>query len=331
MIITQPKIPRWRGFNLLEMFTTRSKGDFREDDFRWMAEWGFNFARIPMCYTLWINGDDVYDIYEPMLENVDRLIDYGRAYDVHISLNFHRAPGYSVNREREEPFNLWKDQAALDAFCFHWALFAERYKGMSSERLSFNLVNEPAKLSEQMSRADHERVVRATVKAIRDVDPERLIIVDGLQWAREPLPELADLGVVQSCRAYEPLCISHYKAHWVNVEACPVPQWPGEMQGGAYWDRQKLADFYQPWLDLAQEGVAVHCGEGGVYNYTPHGTFLAWLRDVLEILTPAGIGYALWNFRGAFGLLDSQREDVVYEDWHGHKLDRALLELLQEF
>ena len=42
-----------------------------------------------------------------------------------------------------------------------------------------------------------------------------------------------------------------------------------------------------------------------------------------------GIGFALWNFRGAFGVLDSGRADGVYEDWHGHKLDRKLLDLLK--
>jgi endoglucanase len=29
--------------------------------------------------------------------------------------------------------------------------------------------------------------------------------------------------------------------------------------------------------------------------------------------------------------MDSNREDVAYEDWYGHKLDRKLLSLLQEF
>jgi len=58
---------------------------------------------------------------------------------------------------------------------------------------------------------------------------------------------------------------------------------------------------------------------------------LAWLRDVLEILTSHNIGWAIWNFRGSFGIIDSGREDVQYEDFHGHKLDRKLLALLQEF
>jgi endoglucanase len=58
---------------------------------------------------------------------------------------------------------------------------------------------------------------------------------------------------------------------------------------------------------------------------------LAWLRDVLEILKEHGIGWALWNLRGAFGILDSGRADVAYADWHGLKLDRKLLDLLRQF
>jgi hypothetical protein len=49
------------------------------------------------------------------------------------------------------------------------------------------------------------------------------------------------------------------------------------------------------------------------------------------VLTSHGIGYVLWSFRGAFGIIDSGREDVEYEGFHGHQLDREMLSLLQEF
>jgi endoglucanase len=330
--IKQRALPRWRGFNLLEMFTTKSDGDFREDDFRWMADWGFDFVRIPACYTLWIEDDDVYALDEAMLAKVDRVVRLGQRYDLHIDLNFHRGPGYSVNREREEPFNLWKDREALDAFIFHWTTFAKRYQGISSDDLSFNLINEPKNPTpDEMTREDHERVIRATVAAIREIDPDRLIIIDGLTWANDPVPELADLDVAQSCRAYVPMGISHYEASWVESEGWPEPTWPGALHHGEPYDREKLASHYQRWADLAAEGVGVHCGEGGAYNRTSHDVFLRWFRDVLDILTTHNIGYALWNFRGAFGILDSGRDDVEYEDWHGHQLDRKLLELLQAF
>ncbi len=209
---------------------------------------------------------------------------------------------------------------------------AERYKGIPSDDLSFDLVNEPpSPHPDGMTREDHERVVRATVAAIREIDPDRLIIADGLGYGRLTMPELADLGIAQSCRAYEPMGVSHYKASWVNGEDWPVPQWPGAWHYGATWDRSNLEAAYAPWAELAAQGIGVHCGEGGAFNRTPHDVVLAWLRDVLEILTGYNIGYALWNFRGAFGILDSGRDDVAYEDWHGHKLDRPLLDLLQEF
>jgi endoglucanase len=43
-----------------------------------------------------------------------------------------------------------------------------------------------------------------------------------------------------------------------------------------------------------------------------------------------GLGWALWNLRGSFGILDSHRSDVDYEDFHGHKLDRKMLNVLLE-
>ena len=42
----------------------------------------------------------------------------------------------------------------------------------------------------------------------------------------------------------------------------------------------------------------------------------------LDILKTYNIGYALWNFRGGFGILDSERKDVDYVDYRGHSLIR---------
>ncbi len=329
----QTALPRWRGFNLLEMFTTRSTGAWVEDDFRAMAEWGVNWGRLPLCYTLWAAPDDPCALQEAGLARVDRAVRLGEQYGIHVCLNLHRAPGYSVNRERQEPFNLWTDQSALDAFCLHWEAFARRYRGIPSARLSFNLVNEPWSIGQGgLTRASHARVMRATVAAIRAIDPARLIILDGLECGRSPCPELADLGVAQSCRAYDPMGLSHYQASWVNsVDNSIIPAWPGALHNGHPWGEPDLHTLYAPWIALAQQGVGVHCGEGGAFNRTPHVAFLRWFEQVLEILTAANIGWALWNLRGPFGVLDSGRADVAYEDWRGHALDRKLLDLLKRY
>jgi endoglucanase len=337
----QTGVPRWRGFNLLEKFSAAAPSQsapdsnrnrpFREEDFRWIADWGFDFARLPLSYHCWSGLERWHEMDELVLAQLDDAVALGQRTGVHVCLNLHRAPGYCVNPP-SEPRNLWKDEDALEAFIVQWQAFARRYRGIPSSQLSFDLVNEPPAPCEGMSRADHERVMRAAVAAIRAADPERLIILDGLAWGTDPLPELADLGVAQSCRAYAPFGISHYQAPWVKGENFPPPAWPGGWNwDDAPWDRARLEAHYQPWADLAARGVGIHCGEGGAYLHTPHDIMLRWLRDVLEILTSLNIGLALWNFRGAFGILDSGRADVAYEDWHGHALDRELLALLQEF
>ena len=335
--ITDNSLPRWRGFNLVDMehpFPS-GQGDFNEDEFRWIADWGFDFVRIPLCYLHWIDGDWQH-LRESGLARVDKAVEYGRKHGVHVCLNFHRAPGYCVAPKPEEPFNLWKDKEAEDAFCFHWETFSRRYLGINSNQLSFNLINEPHWPDEKkMTRADHERVIRRAVATIRDIDPQRLIIADGLQCATDPCPELADLNIGQSCRAYSPFGVSHYLAEWatdwVDWSTVPTPAWPGGWNYGETWTRKELEEHYKPWIELAKSGVGVHCGEGGAYNKTPHDVYLRWFEDVLQILRDANIGWALWHFRGVFGVLDSGRTDVEYEDWYGHKLDRKLLELLQRY
>lgn len=327
---TANRLPRWRGFNLLDFFHTRSPAVATDEDFRWIAEWGFDFVRLPMCYLLWTREGEPCTVREEVLAQVDRAVELGRRCGLHICLNLHRAPGYSVNPERREPFDLWHDAAAQEAFCFHWELFARRYRGIDAGALSFNLVNEPpAPAADGMTRADHERVMRAAAAAIWAIDPTRLVIVDGIAWGNEPLPELAGLAVAQSCRGYLPMGLTHYQAPWVGGEKFPLPAWPGAENWGERYDRARLEQHYARWASLMHHGVGVHCGECGCHSKTPHAVFLAWFRDVLEILQGHGIGWALWNFRGSFGVLDSGRSDVAYQEWHGHRLDAQLLALLR--
>jgi len=65
------------------------------------------------------------------------------------------------------------------------------------------------------------------------------------------------------------------------------------------------------------------------FNRTPHDVTLRWAEDCLRNWREAGFGWALWNFRGPFGILDSGRADVRYDEFHGHQLDRKLLDLLR--
>jgi endoglucanase len=110
----------------------------------------------------------------------------------------------------------------------------------------------------------------------------------------------------------------------------PTPTWPLEEKGKPRMDKEKLREQrIEPWKALEKESVGVHVGEWGAHNQTPHDVVLAWMRDNLDLWKRAGWGWALWNLRRSFGVLDSDRRDVAYEDFQGHKLDRKMLDLLR--
>jgi len=464
--------PRWRGFNLLEMFRKEESKPFREDDFKIIAGWGFNFARIPMDYRIWTKDGDWRKIDEDALGNVDAAVEYGKRHGVHVSLNFHRAPGYCVNPPKEAR-DLWTDPEARDVFALHWGAFARRYKGIPNERLSFDLLNEPS----GVDAAAYVASMSPAVDAIRREDPERRILAEGLKWGNAPVPELLPLKVDFSTRGYAPMGISHYAAPWIpDAAKMPYPTWPlrqgigdhlyGEGQPGLHaplvlkkvfavdtpltirvgtvsqktrlvvrageqtildhgfqpgpgegeWKEAVWVEAYKvwqnvydrdyaatipagtkeltldaregdwltftrlklgtieivpgdldwgrkpgaftigtdghvdlsaapvlydrsthqkeqiaPWKDLQGKGAQVHVGEWGVFNRTPHPVALAWMEDCLRNWKEAGWGWALWELRGGFGVLDSNRADVAYEEFRGHKLDRKMLELLRTY
>lgn len=345
------KLPKWKGFNLLDFFSPNpenARESTTEDHIKWMADWGFDFVRLPMAYPAYlkfdrskpITPDEVYQIDKKAVRKVDKLVHLAHKHHIHVSLNLHRAPGFCVNAGFEEPYNLWTSDDALEAFCFHWKFWAKRYKNVSNKKISFDLLNEPCAredMNDQHSKRgpvpgeSYRKLAIAAANAIRSANPDHLIIADGNNVGRDVIPEITDLNIAQSCRGYNPGIISHYKAPWVfkDTENLPMPKWPGQV-GDQYLSRAMLEAMYQPWIELAQKGVGVHCGECGCWNKTPHEVFLAWFTDVLDILSSNGIGFALWEFKGSFGILDSGRTDIEYENWYGHKLDRKLLKLLQE-
>ncbi|PWU21334.1 MAG: glycosyl hydrolase family 5 [Verrucomicrobia bacterium] len=343
-------LPRWRGFNLQDFYSpdpSRGGRGTSDEELKWIVDWGFDFVRLPMAYPNYLDFDrsknispaDVFKINERQADRIESFVRGAQKLGLHVNLNLHRAPGYCINSGFTEPYDLWKSAEAQRAFAFHWGMWGKRFMDVPSSKISFDLLNEPsvrADLGDQHSRANavpgdlYRDVARKAVEAIRSSNPGHLVIADGNKIGNAMTPELKELGIAQSCRGYFPGQVSHYKAPWANKDPdkCPTPVWPGTINGERF-DRARLEAYYQPWIELARGGIGVHCGECGCWNKTPHAVFLSWFQDVLDVLTTNKIGYALWNFRGPFGLLDSGRQDVNYEDWHGRMLDGKLLALLK--
>ena len=143
-------LPRWRGFNILDFFSPQryvanpNQLVATERDFQWMADWGFDFVRIPIAYPCYvkydptsgkdITPDETVEFREEAVDAIEQVVRAAHKYNLHVSLN---------NAGFNEPFNLWKDEEAQEAFYTHWEMWAKRFKDTSPELLSFDLVNEP--------------------------------------------------------------------------------------------------------------------------------------------------------------------------------------------
>ncbi len=330
----QTVLPRWRGFNL-EM-GLREDGRYLDEDFAMIAELGFDFVRLPVRYDRWTKNGDPFAVDESGMEWLDEGILLGEKYGLHVCLNMHRAPGFSVSGFEGEPFMLFQDDEAARCFALHWEMLAKRYR--SRRNLSFNLLNEPR----WVSQTRHSAVMRAVVGRIRAIDGERLILLDGVGTGNDFPTELVDLAaqnVAFSTRGYTPLGLTHYNATWGHHRQyeTTLPVWPNQRSRisstdlyDGLWDQKRLEGKYEAWAAIAEATrCGVLCGECGCYRETPHGVALAWMNDLLDALTQRNIGYALWNFRGPFGILDSERKDAEYRDFHGHALDVRMLEVLR--
>lgn len=325
-------MPRY-GFNFLWAYIWQpdrapQPPDQRALDF--MAEYGFDFVRIPTDYRFWISDFNYFAPDESGFRHYDAYLEACQARGFQMSLNLHRGPGYCINRNDLERHNLWSDSVAQDAFVFQWENFARRYRGVPSAQLSFDLLNEPPSAGQYgLTRENHAALIRRTVSAIRAIDPQREIVIDGLGGGHLAMPELADLDVIHSGRGYQPMPVSHHRAEWWPGHAdAPDPVYPGVEWQGRTWNRDTLREFYQPWRDVEARGARVHIGECGCYNRTPNDVALRWLRDLFGLYREFGWGFALWNFAGDFGIADHGRPGATYEQMHGFNIDREYLDIL---
>jgi len=89
----------------------------------------------------------------------------GRRYGVHVCLKLPSRPRLYGGQPPEKT-SLWTDAETQRVCARHWAMFARRYRGVPGARLSFDLLNEPAGVSEE----GYAQVARRLVEAIRQED-----------------------------------------------------------------------------------------------------------------------------------------------------------------
>lgn len=168
-----------------------------------LHDMGFNFTRLTNVFVECGNGnvaglltsDDGSKVNLTQLQNTDDYIGWCIENGVHVNLSFFFYP------PEEDYSNYMESMKEI------WRMLALHYKDVPSNVLSFNLINEPAG-----DDVNVENISLELVSVVKEINPERVIFLDGLNgdetslWSgasRKPSQSFAkEEGIVQTIHTY---------------------------------------------------------------------------------------------------------------------------------
>ena len=115
-----------------------------------------------------------YHTQQYTYELIDRLLE---ETNLHITLSL--KPIWFENHLSPFQEILEKESFAQDKFVNYWRETTVRYKDISPQRLSFNLLNEP-EFEKPLRLNNWLKIADRAISAIRDVDTDRVIILEGI-------------------------------------------------------------------------------------------------------------------------------------------------------
>ena len=157
---------------------------FDEPDATFLGESGFNLARIAVGYKHLEDDARPFEIRADAFRHLDRAVEALARAGVYSIIDLHALPGgqnqhwHSDNPTHVAAF--WEHRQFQDRVVFQWEAIAEHYRG-NSWVAGYNLLNEPSDESRAVVGPFYQRLVAA----IRAVDPDHTLFLDGNTYATE--------------------------------------------------------------------------------------------------------------------------------------------------
>jgi endoglucanase len=278
---------------------------FGEDDARFIASLGLNLLRLPVNYRHFESDMKPFEIRETGFKHLDRVVSLCAQQAIYTIIDLHAVQGYqNQDWHSDNPTHkalLWTNSQFQDRLVNLWETIARRYRG-NPWVAGYNLINEPAdpggKVVEPFSRRLYD--------AVRSVDPEHIIFVEGNRYSQE----------FHMFGEPWPNCV--YTTHDYALPGFVTGgPYPGESrrfpsQAGEYVDKQALLKtFLSRTTYMRETNTPIWVGEfGPVYRGDPEDDAMRYqvLRDQLEIYGQHAVNWAIWTYK------DIGLQGVVYAD-----------------
>jgi endoglucanase len=194
-----------------------------------------------------------------------------------------------------------------------WRALATEFLGFRGE-LAFELLNEPL-----MSAADWNRLLPAVLVSVREVDPDRSVVVGGADASSvaglRQLELPADDRLVATVHYYDPFRFTHQGAGWLPG----ADGWLGATWGTAADREAVTTDLSEAFAWARDRGVPLYVGEFGAVAAADRASRLHWTAWVRHELERLGIPWAYWDLVTEFGAYDPARGA-----WDAELLDALL-------
>ncbi|MDO4319589.1 MAG: glycoside hydrolase family 5 protein [Bacteroidales bacterium] len=176
-----------------EEFTAEFWKQFKDNyitrrDIEFIASTGANTIRLPFHYKLFTDEDYMgLTADQDGFARIDSVVEWCRDNDLYLILDMHDAPGGQTGDNIDDSYGypwLLENEGCQQLFCDIWRKIAERYRD-ETVILGYELINEPIapyfeNVDELNSRL--EPLHKRAVAAIREVDPNHIILIGGPQW-----------------------------------------------------------------------------------------------------------------------------------------------------
>jgi aryl-phospho-beta-D-glucosidase BglC (GH1 family) len=308
-------------------------------DIALMAKLGFDNVRLsidPTPLEGWQRSKD--GLNAEFVGRLDKAVDTMLADGLSVTIDIHPEEDYKQK--------IKTDNGAVDRFTSLWRRLAAHYAGRDPERVFFEIMNEP----EDSDPYRWAGIQARTAAAIREAAPRNTIVATGPNWSGIAdlltLQPLLDGNVIYNFHFYEPHEFTHQGAGWggtwwVYTHDIPYPADQNSMAASLkqvpdpanryalehYWLDHWDAHRIKLQIDAAaawgrEHSAPLICNEFGVYReHSDEQSRMNWIHDVRTAFEADGIGWAMWDYRGGFGV-------VWKEDGQPAKVDEKVVEAL---
>jgi endoglucanase len=261
---------------------------YSEEDAVFIASLGCNCVRLPVNYRHFEDDEHPFVLKPEGFRHLDRAIAAGARHGIYSIIDLHSAQGYQNHHWHcDNPTTmplLWDHPHFQDRVAWLWEQIAERYRD-DPWVAGYNLLNEPADEDGLTVGPLYRRIV----DAIRRVDPDHLVFLDGNTYGQE----FEVLGGTIPGAVY---AVHQYP----DIGRAGAGPYPGTVDG-VRWDRVAVQrQFDDRVAYLRRNDVPIWVGEFGMMyegDAPLDASRLALVRDQLDIYNQAGASWTIWTYK----------------------------------